>query len=481
MGSPLAYYGVGCLDTNTVAPDATGEPACHTAGNSNGPSGVPNATAGSNQTGGGAPSQLNSQGAWGVVFTRGGDSRNGDAYSPLQVSNTSGGWVNNAAPSGGGHDPYGGFDPSGYSYGVDIPGGAGHIYVFDPLFCGMPTLGSGRAGTGDEWTGAAPGATNPNPVTTYYNLWQVVTPGLPAGDRLVYSSGSLFENGLNDDGVSYVDQSGGHGTGAPQYAPNGSTIQRCDRPTDTAYPYHLKWWQLPTGALAAGSYRLQITTTKVLLPPVGQAGFGGGNQPAGSQPSDNVGAANRWSLEATGGGFVHIYGIGRMATYTNTQAGTQALYLAQIDRASGAGKTMEIDLYDPGDVGGGAWLQILSPDGNSYAPATLSYSSVAKWSGAAGGSGNNVTCIETNFPGGPPSFVVPGGCPVVFDGSGSHYDDYWLRIIIPLPVTYGSTGLTPPGETQPGWWKIQYSVAGGNDTTTWQVNILGNPVHLIVP
>ena len=43
MGSPLAYYGVGCLDTNTVAPDATGEPACHTAGNSNGPSGVPNA------------------------------------------------------------------------------------------------------------------------------------------------------------------------------------------------------------------------------------------------------------------------------------------------------------------------------------------------------------------------------------------------------------------------------------------------------
>ena len=52
---------------------------------------------------------------------------------------------------------------------------------------------------------------------------------------------------------------------------------------------------------------------------------------------------------------MHIYGIGRMATYTNTQAGTQALYLAQIDRASGAGKTMEIDLYDPGDVTGGAW------------------------------------------------------------------------------------------------------------------------------
>jgi hypothetical protein len=44
-------------------------------------------------------------------------------------------------------------------------------------------------------------------------------------------------------------------------------------------PYHLKWWQLPTGSLTAGSYRLQITTTKVQLPPVGQSGFGGGNQP----------------------------------------------------------------------------------------------------------------------------------------------------------------------------------------------------------
>ena len=34
---------------------------------------------------------------------------------------------------------------------------------------------------------------------------------------------------------------------------------------------------------------------------------------------------------------------------------------------------------------------------------------------------------------------------------------------------------------QGGWWQIEYNVRSGNDTTTWQVNILGNPVHLIVP
>ena len=51
----------------------------------------------------------------------------------------------------------------------------------------------------------------------------------------------------------------------------------------------------------------------------------------------------------------------------------------------------------------------------------------------------------------------------------------------PCPTTYGSSGLTPPGETQAGWWKIEYQVSGGNDTTTWQVAIRGSPVHLVVP
>ena len=73
-----------------------------------------------------------------------------------------------------------------------------------------------------------------------------------------------------------------------------------------------------------------------------------------------------------------------MATYANIQAGTQSYYLAQIDGPTGASKTVEIQLYDPGDVGGGAWLQILSPDNNTYTPAAFSYTSASKSSGAAG-------------------------------------------------------------------------------------------------
>jgi hypothetical protein len=62
-----------------------------------------------------------------------------------------------------------------------------------------------------------------------------------------------------------------------------------------------------------------------------------------------------------------------------------------------------------------------------------------------------------------------------------------ITITIPLSATYGSGGLTPPGvpgataADKVGWWKIYYDVTNANDTTTWLVNILGNPVHLVVP
>ena len=454
MGSPLNYYGIGCMDTNVVG--GRTEPVCITGSSSNGPSGVANATTGSTVTGGTAPSQLNSQGYWAVAFTKGGDSRNGDAYLPAEVSNPDG-----ANPE---------YDPAGYGYTVEVPaGGGGRLYLFDPGFCGMPVLGSGRAGTGDEWTNNMNG-TNPAPVSTYFNLYDDSnTPYKLTDDVLVWGSGTTFEN------ESQVDESGAHGTGAPQYPSGSAGVTRCDRPSDTNYAYHLNWFQIP-GVLAAGNYRLQVTTTKV------NTSVLGGTTVLDASANATVGAANRFGIEVTStSGSPRVYGGGRMASYANVQAGTQRFYLAQIDRPSGAGKTVEIDLYDPGDVGGGAWLQVMSPDGNAYTPATFSYTSRSKASGAAGPSGTNVTCIETNRPSSAPPGGIPSGCPAILDGSGSQFDGYWIQILIPLPSTYGSVGLTPTGETESGWWKIQYTVAGGNDTTTWQVNIRGNPVHLVIP
>ena len=58
-------------------------------------------------------------------------------------------------------------------------------------------------------------------------------------------------------------------------------------------------------------------------------------------------------------------------TPTST-SGDQTFYFAQIEQVH-AGKTLEIELFDPGDVSGDAFLRFLSPDGNAYNYATFNY------------------------------------------------------------------------------------------------------------
>ena len=63
MGSPLNYYGIGCMDMRAAAND----PLCITSGNSNSSSGVPNATTGSTAIGRTAPSQLKAMASGGCL------------------------------------------------------------------------------------------------------------------------------------------------------------------------------------------------------------------------------------------------------------------------------------------------------------------------------------------------------------------------------------------------------------------------------
>ena len=86
---------------------------------------------------------------------------------------------------------------------------------------------------------------------------------------------------------------------------------------------------------------------------------------------------------------------------------------------------MQITLHDPGDVSGNAYLRILSPNGNAYNYATFSYTATN------GRTGTNVNVIQTA------------------NGS-SLYDNQQLTILIPLPTSYGSAGLTPPGRDRGG-------------------------------
>jgi Putative Flp pilus-assembly TadE/G-like len=343
---------------------------------------------------------LTSQGFWGAIITKGGSRENGDQFSPANDN------LNHTS------NPQ--YDPAGYDYTVIIPSSGGQVKLFDPTFCETGSNGSGgNMGAGDHWIGGSP-----NGVTTVYSLYnENGTPYDVSDDTLVATSGNLFANQIQ------ADYSGVMGT------PSHSGLTDCS--TD---PYHDAWWTLATG-LSAGRYRINVNTS--------------------SSNNNSTNAENMWSAWVTStSGNPQVYGEAKMTAYNNLVAGNQLFYLAQIAKEN-AGKTMEITLFDPGDVSGNAYMRILSPDGNAYNYATFSYTA------DNGRSGTNVTQIQTASSG------------------GSYYNDATLTIDVSLPATYGSVGLTPSGETQAGWWKIEYQVSGGNDTTTWQVAIRGSPVHLV--
>lgn len=365
---------------------------------------------------GSLPTPLASQGFWGAVITKGGRTGNGDAYSPTTRSS--------GAPNAQ-------YDPNGYGYLIEMPPGTtnGEVWLFDASFC---AVGRGPAGTylgtGDHWIG-----TGGREVSTLYRLW--AKRGSPydlTQDVLVVDSGTtFFSQNQVDKGPAFAGNSSYSDGGY-----DGSASGDCQ-----GDPYHNAWYRL-AGSLPADTYRLQVTT---------------------SDPSNNnTNAENMFGIAAlsnisTG---ARVYGWQRMAAYTNVDSGTSLFYLAQVD-AVHAGKFLEIRLFDPGDVGGDAFMRVKRPTGTGYVNTTFSFTANG---GIGVQSGTNVTQLQTSV------------------GGREQYDDSWLTITVPIPVDYGQGGITPPGETEPGWWKIEYQVTrAGNDTTVWEVNIRGNPVHLVVP
>ncbi len=435
MGSPLAYYGVYKL--------------CQVSGSSISCPNITGATGGT----------LSSQGFFGAIEGQGSNRSTGDGfatgYDYRPTANAD-------------------YDPTGYSYEVDVPQNGGTVYIFDPTFCATTSgPGGGHLGAGDHWINS--GGVNAVPVSTYYQLWDTKGSVSLADDTRVdpTSDDSLFKNeyqvdksnafgkaagaGGADSNYSDGNAPGTNGTGTPANCAQGAIAS-----TNQGGYWHNRWWPLATG-LPAGIYRLQVRTT----------------DPNNATLNQDQMFENMWSIQVVSGGTPKVYGSGRMVSYANIQSGQQEFFLAQIDRAAGAGKTVEITLFDPGDVGDKAWLQILDPDGNVYKAATMSYTADAHAS-AGHTSGTNVTCIQTYGNGS--SISPPAGCPNNTSG-GQYYQNSWITISIQLPATYGTTGLTPPDPQNPnheaGWWKIRYTVNSGNDTTTWGVTIRGNPVHLV--
>jgi hypothetical protein len=328
------------------------------------------------------------------------------------------------------------FTPLGYQYAIEIPAGAGatNIDIYDPTFCAVDDV----KGTGDHWIPW--NASGWPALSTYFTLWSdpASTPLDYSDDVQVASSGTLFESKRQVDKSAALRETSASWPGDAFWS----------LPDCTSDAYHNQWWTLTT-VTSPATYRLTVTTT---------------NQ-ANINEQTSTSGENMWSLRAVTSDptkKARVYGLGKMVIYANVANGTTLFYMARIE-AVHAGKTLVIQLFDPGDAAGNSTIEILKPTSTGYSPATFSYTADANAAGSK--SGTNVTSLRTTISG------------------TAQYNNSWVTLTIPLPKTY--TAPLPPGEpagTQGGWWKIRYSFDNTTtDTTTWEASIRGNPVHLVQP
>jgi Putative Flp pilus-assembly TadE/G-like len=382
---------------------------------------------------------LNPRGFWGTMLTQGAESINGDAYSPFYDTRTG---TNNPNYSATEY----------YQYAVEMPAGAtgGQVWVYDPAFCAVAS----DMGTGDRYFGNT-NTNGSNEISAYYNLYNTQNTLYDATDdgSAVASSGTFFANqGATDEDMNGPNLSGGNLTDCSATTVGGDT-------TNPQY-YHNRWYQLTSTLTGSGTggtiYRLHVSST----------------DPSNANAQKNMNGQNSFALYATAtGGTPRIYGLGAMEAYSPLPASaTSTFYLAQIG-AEHAGKTVAIELWDPGDTNGlTANLAIRIPGTSGYSSATLN------WTSAEGTTNTNASNCNSSSGTGVTTITAA-------NGSTSNFNGCWVTILVQIPTTY--TAPTPPGETQPGWWKIQYTMGSGSSTafdlTTWQVEIRGNPVHLVLP
>lgn len=178
------------------------------------------------------------------------------------------------------------------------------------------------------------------------------------------------------------------------------------------------------------------------------------------QTGGNGSSANRYALRVLSSTAVkpRISAYGDMSMYNNVASGNASFYLAEVDQVH-RGKTLELSLYDPGEVSktstttGNGTIQILAPNG-----------SVAATCGATANNGSSIAPVLT-----PCEFQSAVGGSSKFNGS-------WVTLQIPIPPGYTCRSGTIPG----CWWKVKYIINGqGNDTTTWSAQVKGDPVHLV--
>jgi hypothetical protein len=217
------------------------------------------------------------------------------------------------------------------------------------------------------------------------------------------------------------------------------TYDAIDAPADqTAYP----WMNVCTiGAPEPGAYTVEVKIVDDTNTILDDAGL------------------NRYSIRATGG--AALSALGDMAIFNNLTGVPTSFFLAKVEQAY-AGRTLVVELYDPGDAQAGLSNEIflVDPGSDSLAGA---------WTG-----GCRISIRRNGQAAFGTAVTTPAGTQCSIDATrpANDYDGDWLRVEVDLPESYTCTDC---------WWKIRYEYNGSaSDTTTWRAFISGSPVRLVL-
>jgi Putative Flp pilus-assembly TadE/G-like len=236
---------------------------------------------------------------------------------------------------------------------------------------------------------------------------------------------------------------------------------------------------IPSNEVVLGDYVLQVKTNS---PTAGLGAAGptyqtwSGGDPGGAATNNGRGY-NRYALRAgwgvapTTSSGIHTNSLNPNSTgvsisatrdlpiYANAgDTASPTFYLARITPTAGSGRTLLLNFYDIGDVGGGGSVNfaILAPGDSNY-------------------SGGFPTC--TYHRDNAPAEVTAAGCTIPSMTTGV-YNGRIVTVTIPIPANYTCTFADPVG----CWIKVRMTYTTGtapNDTTTWSATLAGDPVRLV--
>ncbi len=217
-------------------------------------------------------------------------------------------------------------------------------------------------------------------------------------------------------------------------------------------------------------------------------------------PGSSGNGVNGYALEAvTGNNHAlpdqpALYAFADMGMYNNnTCSGSgctpppATFYLAEVGPQY-AGRTLVVDLWDPGDVTeGDAAMFPKKPSTSAPRPVvdvpanTCSYTSSPEPNNIQNGSDPTGAVYPTDQ-----SSDFTARCGVTTATNGARrFNGTWLTIRIDIPPLYTCKLSTPEEPVNPEkdpnscWWGIEYIFSDSSqDVTTWQARIEGNPVHL---